>query len=194
MAQFHSLKIQSITRQTEKAVSITFEVPELLKTAFDFKAGQYISLKTLIDAQEIRRDYSLSSSPASGDLTITVKEIEDGVFSSYANKDLKAGDVLDVAAPNGRFFYDAQPESTTTVAAFAAGSGITPIMSIARTLLETEPQSQFILIYGNKSPKETIFHEEILTLKRYMQSVLRCSLSTVKSMRMVPYLDVLTVE
>ena len=165
MAQFHSLKIQSITRQTEKAVSITFEVPELLKTAFDFKAGQYISLKTLIDAQEIRRDYSLSSSPASGYLTITVKEIEDGVFSSYANKDLKAGDVLDVAAPNGRFFYNAHPESTTTVAAFAAGSGITPIMSIARTLLETEAQSQFILIYGNKSPKETIFHEEILMLK-----------------------------
>ena len=75
MAQFHSLKIKSITRQTEKAVSITFEVPELLKTAFDFKAGQYISLKTLIDDQEIRRDYSLSSSPASGDLTITVKEM-----------------------------------------------------------------------------------------------------------------------
>ena len=165
MAQCHSLKIKSILRQTEKAVSITFEVPENLKTEFNFKAGQYITLKTLIDAQEVRRDYSLSSSPASGALTITVKEIDGGVFSSYTNRHLKIGDALEVGAPNGRFFYDPQSDSTKTVVAFAAGSGITPIMSIARTLLETETNSTFVLIYGNKSPKETIFHEEILALQ-----------------------------
>ena len=132
MAQFHSLKIKSILRQTDKAVSITFEVPKNLKAAFNFKAGQYITLKTTIDAQEVRRDYSLSSNPTSGALTITVKEIEGGVFSSYANNHLSSGDTLEVGVPNGRFIYETQTGAHTIVA-FAAGSGITPIMSIART-------------------------------------------------------------
>tara|TARA_B110000967_G_scaffold31107_2_gene29415 strand:- start:1325 stop:2377 length:1053 start_codon:yes stop_codon:yes gene_type:complete len=165
MAQFHSLKIKSILRQTDKAVSITFEVPKNLKAAFNFKAGQYITLKTSIDAQEVRRDYSLSSNPTSGALTITVKEIEGGVFSSYANNHLSSGDTLEVGLPNGRFIYETQTGAHTIVA-FAAGSGITPIMSIARTVLETESDSTFVLVYGNKSAKETIFHEEILSLQR----------------------------
>jgi len=163
MAQFHSLKIKSILRQTDKAVSITLEVPADLKTEYAFTAGQYITLKTVIDTKEVRRDYSLSSSPQSGSLTVTVKEIDGGVFSSHANKQLKTGDVLEVGTPNGRFVYDPKTDSTNTIIAFAAGSGITPIMSIARTVLESD--STFVLIYGNKSPKETIFHEEILKLK-----------------------------
>jgi ring-1,2-phenylacetyl-CoA epoxidase subunit PaaE len=163
MAQFHSLKIKSILRQTDKAVSITFEVPTALKADFAFTAGQYITLKTVIDAKEIRRDYSLSSSPQSESLTVTVKEIENGVFSSYANTQLKTGDTLEVGTPNGRFIYDPKTDASNTIVAFAAGSGITPIMSIARTVLETD--SNFVLIYGNKSPKETIFYDEILKLQ-----------------------------
>jgi ring-1,2-phenylacetyl-CoA epoxidase subunit PaaE len=163
MAQFHSLKIKSILRQTDKAVSITFEVPTALNADFAFTAGQYITLKTVIDAKEIRRDYSLSSSPQSESLTVTVKEIENGVFSSYANTQLKTGDTLEVGTPNGRFIYDPKTDTSNTIVAFAAGSGITPIMSIARTVLETD--SNFVLIYGNKSPKETIFYDEILKLQ-----------------------------
>ena len=106
MAQFHSLKIKSILRQTNKAVSITFEVPTSLKSEYVFTAGQYITLKAMIDGAEVRRDYSLSSSPQSESLTVTVKEIENGVFSSYANTQLKTGDALEVGIPNGRFVCD----------------------------------------------------------------------------------------
>ena len=167
MAQFHSLKIKSILRQTKKAVSITFEVPTELKTEYAFLAGQYITLKTVINGVEVRRDYSLSSSPQSESLTVTVKEIEDGVFSSYANTQLKIGDTLQVGTPNGRFIYDSETSTATTVVAFAAGSGITPIMSIARTVLKANAEKKFVLVYGNKSPEETIFHEEILKLHSF---------------------------
>lgn len=165
MAQFHSLKIKSVIRQTDKAVSITFEVPRTLKSEYVFTAGQYITLKTVVDAKEIRRDYSLSSSPESELLTVTVKEIENGVFSSYANTQLKTGDTLEVGTPKGRFVYDPENDTSDTIVAFAAGSGITPIMSIARTVLEAETDCRFVLIYGNKSPKKTIFYDEILKLQ-----------------------------
>ena len=165
MAQFHSLKIKSIIRQTDKAVSITFEVPTTLKSEYTFTAGQYITLKTVVDAKEIRRDYSLSSSPESELLTVTVKEIENGVFSSYANTQLKTGDALEVGIPNGRFVCDPKNDRSDTIVAFAAGSGITPIMSIARTVLGANSEKKFMLVYGNKSPKETIFYDEILKLQ-----------------------------
>ena len=164
MAQFHTLKIQSIVRQTEKAVSITFDVPTNLSAEFNFKAGQYITLKAVINETEIRRDYSLSSSPKSGDLTVTIKEIEGGVFSTYANKSLNIGDSLEVGMPNGRFIYESQSEDIKSIVAFAGGSGITPIMSIARTVLETG-NDNVVLIYGNKSPEKTIFYKEILELQ-----------------------------
>ena len=165
MAQFHSLKIKSIVRQTDKAVSISFEVPTNLKSEYVFTAGQYITLKTEVDTKEVRRDYSLSSSPESESLTVTVKEIENGVFSSYANTKLRTGDTLEVGTPKGRFVYDPNTDTSNTIIAFAAGSGITPIMSIARTVLETDSDSRFVLIYGNKSPKKTIFYDEILNLQ-----------------------------
>ena len=164
MAQFHTLKIQSIVRQTEKAVSITFDLPTTLEATFSFKAGQYITLKTVINETEIRRDYSLSSSPRSGDLTVTIKEIDNGIFSTYANNHLNSGDSLDVGEPNGRFIFEPQSENANSIIAFAAGSGITPIMSIARTVLETDDKS-VVLIYGNKSPEKTIFYKEILELQ-----------------------------
>ena len=164
MSQFHTLTIKSIVRQTDKAVSITFDVPKSLEYQFAFKAGQYVTLKAVINGMVIRRDYSLSSSPKSGNLTVTIKEIDKGVFSTYANKTLQSGESLGVSVPNGRFTYTPQSK-VGCVVAFAAGSGITPIMSIARTVLETDNGSDFVLVYGNKNPEKTIFQKEIMELQ-----------------------------
>ena len=165
MAQFHELTIQSIRPVTDKSVAITFNIPEALKANFNFVAGQYITLKTEINGEEVRRDYSLCSAPNSGHLTVGVKAVEGGAFSVYANEKLQAGDTIEVAEPNGRFTFEANEAKTRTVAAFAAGSGITPILSIVRTLLEGEPFSNFILVYGNKTLSDAMFIEELLQLK-----------------------------
>ena len=166
MAQFHNLPIKSINRVTEKSVAITFGIPDNLKDNFVFRAGQYITLKTEINGNEVRRDYSICSSVNSGDLTVAVKAVENGTFSVYANEKLNTGDTLEVAEPNGRFIFDANDAKTRTVAAFAAGSGITPILSIAKTLLEDEPFSNFILVYGNKKLNDAMFVQDILELKQ----------------------------
>ena len=165
MAQFHKLSINKIHRETSKCVTISFSVPENLISNFSFKAGQYITLKTEINGKEIRRDYSLCSSPKSGELTVAVKTVENGTFSKYANNDLKEGDVIEVAEPQGRFVFVPEKNASRTIAAFAAGSGITPVLSIAKTVLEEEPNSKFVLVYGNKSTKDTIFLEELLALQ-----------------------------
>jgi len=165
MSNFHSLKIQSIQKETDHAVSISFDVPSELQSHFVFKAGQYITLKATINGNEVRRDYSLCTNPNSGELTVIIKEVSDGVFSKYANSNLNIGDSLDVATPNGRFVFEPDPDRKRTIVAFAAGSGITPIMSIARTVLEQELASEFILVYGNKTPKDTIFYNTLLDLK-----------------------------
>ena len=166
MAQFHNLPIKSINRVTEKSVAITFGIPDNLKDNFVFRAGQYITLKTEINGNEVRRDYSICSSVNSGDLTVAVKAVENGTFSVYANEKLNTGDTLEVAEPNGRFIFDANGAKTRTVAAFTAGSGITPILSIAKTLLEDEPFSNFILVYGNKKLNDAMFAQDILELKQ----------------------------
>jgi len=166
MSQFHSLAIKSIDKVTAKSVAITFDVPEILKEKFSFKAGQYITLKTTINGEDIRRDYSICASKNNAHLTVAVKAVEGGTFSVYANEKLKAGDTLEVAQPNGRFTFEANNAKTRTIAAFAAGSGITPILSVAKTLLEDEPFSNFILVYGNKTLAEAMFVEELLQLKK----------------------------
>ena len=165
MAQFHSLNIKSIEKVTDKSVAITLDIPENLKPNFVFKAGQYITLRTTINGEEIRRDYSICSSKHSGDITVAVKTVEGGTFSVYANEQLKAGDIIDVAEPNGRFVFEANEGKTRTVAAFAAGSGITPVLSIAKTLLEEEPFSNFTLVYGNKSSENTMFFKDLIELQ-----------------------------
>ena len=164
MSQFYKLSIQDIQRETDKCVTISFNVPTKLQDKFVFKAGQYLTLKTLINGEEVRRDYSICSAPKSGVLKVAVKEVANGTFSKFANKLLKVNDMLDVAPPNGRFIFEPQDKKERTVVAFAAGSGITPIMSIAKTILTQEPKSTFVLIYGNKTPKDTIFFNEILEL------------------------------
>ena len=164
MSQFHKLTIKDIHRETEKAVTITFNVPENLKEIFAFKAGQYITVKTTINGNEVRRDYSLCSSPKSGELKVAVKEVEGGTFSAYANNTLKAGDTLEIASPKGRFVFTPNDSKTKNIAAFAAGSGITPVLSIIKCALEEEVHSKVILVYGNKTTKDTMFLNELLEL------------------------------
>ena len=166
MAHFHNLTIKSVDRVTDKSVAIIFNIPENLKDNFRFKAGQYITLKTEINSKDVRRDYSICSSVNSGDVTVAVKAVENGTFSVFANGQLKAGDTIEVAEPNGRFVFEANNAKTRTVAAFAAGSGITPILSIAKTLLEDEPFSNFILVYGNKRLSDAMFAQDLLALKQ----------------------------
>ena len=165
MSKFHSLKIQSLERITDKSVAISFEIPQNLRTDFAFKAGQYITLRTTVNGNEIRRDYSLCSSPKSGELKVAIKEVTDGTFSSYANKELKVGDVLEVATPNGHFVFEPNDSKTKHIAAFASGSGITPVLSIIKCALEEEVQSNVVLVYGNKTTKDTMFLDELLQLQ-----------------------------
>jgi ring-1,2-phenylacetyl-CoA epoxidase subunit PaaE len=170
MSQFYELQIKGIHRETDKAVTLSFDVPEPLKEIFSFKSGQYITLKSVIDGHEVRRDYSLCSSPKSGELKVAVKEVMDGTFSSYANSKLKVGDHLDVAPPKGRFIFEPNDSKTKNLAAFAAGSGITPILSIVKCALEEEIYSEVILVYGNKTTQDTMFLNELLELKNKYSS------------------------
>ncbi len=165
MGTFNSLEIKNITRETPQAVSLCFEVPQNLKKDYNFVAGQYLTLEAEIDGNTLRRDYSISASPESGDLAVTVKEIEKGLFSTFANRTLKKGDFISVATPQGRFTYDPIKNQSKTIVAFAAGSGITPIMSILRTVLKETINQKCILFYGNKSPEKTIFHKALLELQ-----------------------------
>ena len=165
MSDFHALTIQDITRETEQAVSITFGVPDALKETYSFKAGQYITIKTDIDGKEVRRAYSLCSTPQSGNLKVAVKEVEGGTFSVLANNKLTVGQSLEVHPPEGKFIVEPNSENAKDYAAFAAGSGITPVLSIVKTVLEEEPKSRVVLAYGNRTVEETIFHKELLELQ-----------------------------
>ncbi len=165
MSGFHTLTIKNITRETPKAVSIEFDIPSALQKGYKFTAGQYITVKTEVEGKEIRRAYSICSSVNSGSLRVAVKEIEGGKFSAIANNKLKVGDTLDVHTPEGNFLLKTNPSVSNTYAAFTAGSGITPIMSMIKTVLEEEPNSRFVLVYGNQTPTETIFFKELLSLQ-----------------------------
>ena len=165
MSHFHKLTIKNILRVTDKSVVLSFEVPEDLKEIYTFNAGQYITLKTTINNQEIRRDYSLCSSPKSGEIKVAVKEVADGTFSAFANKTLKVGDSMEVAPPKGRFIFTPNDFKTKNIAAFAAGSGITPVLSIIKCALEEEIYSKVILVYGNKTLQDTMFMQELLDLQ-----------------------------
>lgn len=163
--EFYKLTIKNIRKETADCVSISFDIPSSLKEEFAYKPGQYITSKTKINDEEIRRSYSLCSSPLEDDFRIAVKRVEGGLFSSFANHQLQVGDTLEVAAPNGKFGTIHSTEHTKKYVAIAAGSGITPILSIVKTTLLTEPTSQFILVYGNKNTGSIIFKEEIEALK-----------------------------
>jgi len=166
MPNFYTLTIQSIIRETSQAISVGFSIPADLQDTFRYQAGQYITLKTAINGEEVRRAYSICSAPQSGELRVAIKEVENGTFSTYANKQLKEGDVLEVAPPEGRFLLDsAFAKAKKTYLAFAAGSGITPIMSMIKTTLEGSTESSFVLVYGNKRPEDAIFRDELIALR-----------------------------
>lgn len=164
MSDFHALKIAAVDTLTPNAVALTFEVPKNLKNAFAFTAGQYITIKHKVDGKELRRAYSISSAPSSGKLTVGIKKMPKGTFSVYANESIKAGDVLEVMPPEGRFVFENVFEAKN-VAAFAAGSGITPIMSIAQTVLESHAENIFVLVFGNQSPEETMYLKAVQELQ-----------------------------
>lgn len=163
---FHPLKIHSVDRLTLKAVSIQFEIPKHLGAAFDFLPGQYVTLNyTTKEGEVLRRSYSISNLPKEGLLQIGVKELEKGaVFSAIANRDLKAGDVIEVSEPEGRFVFDAVDGSR--VVAFAAGSGITPILSIARSVLESHQNSRLLLVLGNADAASIMYNSVLEGLKQ----------------------------
>ena len=165
MSSFYKLNITEVKRETKDAVSILFNVPAELQSNYKFVAGQYINLKLTLDGEEIRRAYSICSAPESGELRIAVKAVKNGLFSQFANAKLKAGDTLEVGSPEGKFTFEPQADRQRNYAGFAAGSGITPIMSIAKSVLISEPKSTFVLVYGNKTPEETIFHQELHDLQ-----------------------------
>jgi len=165
MPQFHSLIISEVKTETPNSVSITLEVPEELTQSFTFKAGQYITFKHTVEGTEVRRSYSVCSSPMSGQLSVGVKKVEGGTFSVFANTQLKAGDSLEVMRPEGNFVFEPNVSNEKTYAAFVAGSGITPVLSIIKDVLEREPKSSFILVYGNQTLIETMFYSELEELK-----------------------------
>jgi len=164
MADFHSLTVKHIKSLTPSSLAITFNVPKELIQTFDFVPGQYVTLKKEIKGKELRRSYSICSFPRSDCFTIGVKKVDKGVFTHFAHTQLAVGDILEVMPPEGRFTFQAtgQPK---TIAAFAAGSGITPIMSIAKAVLESHPKSKFVLVYGNKSFKDTMFYTDLVKLE-----------------------------
>ncbi|HEX8269296.1 MAG TPA: ferredoxin--NADP reductase [Flavobacterium sp.] len=165
MSSFYKLTIKDVRRETKDAVSVLFNVPLEFKDFYKFTAGQYLNLKLTLDGQEIRRAYSICSSPKNEELRIAIKGLKGGVFSQFANKALKAGDLLEVGTPEGNFTFRPDAARQKNYAGFAAGSGITPIMSIIHSVLDEEPLSTFVLIYGNKTPDDTIFHNELHDLQ-----------------------------
>lgn len=165
MSSFKKLVIKELKHETTTCVSLLFNVPDELKSYYEFFAGQYVTLKIVLNGEELRRAYSICSSPESGELRIAIKAIESGNFSKFANTELKEGDILEVGKPEGKFVFIPISGRQKNYAAFVAGSGITPALSILKSVLESEPKSTFVLVYGNKSPEETIFYKEINDLK-----------------------------
>ena len=166
MSTFHSLAIKDIRRETPLAVSIAFDIPDNLKADYSFLAGQYINLKTNFDGQEIRKAYSICSAPGSNEIRVAIKAVKNGGFSVFANEKLSIGDTMEVGTPEGKFTFEPKPDRQRNYAAFAAGSGITPVMAIIQAVLQGEPESTFVLVYGNKSPEDTIFHQLLHDLQQ----------------------------
>ncbi len=160
---FHKLTVKDIKRETADCISIAFDVPRELQKEFQFVAGQNITIKT--DLDDTRRSYSICSSPSEGELRVAVKKVANGVFSSFANEKLKKGDLLEVMSPTGTFTSAISPKNKKEYVFFAAGSGITPVISIIKAILNGEPESRVTLVYGNKNTSSIIFKEELEALK-----------------------------
>ncbi len=172
MSKFHSLKVIDVREETDDCKSIAFEIPQELREEFQYLQGQHLTLRALIDGEDVRRNYSLCSSPLDNEWRVAVKKLPGGKFSTYANDTLKKGDLLDVMPPAGHFYTETKADNEKHYVAFAAGSGITPMLSIMKTVLRTEPESKITLVYGNRNTMSIIFHEEIEGLKnKYMERI-----------------------
>jgi len=166
---FHPLRVRAVEPDTAEAVIVSFEVPTELRATFGFIQGQYLTLRQQIDGQDLRRSYSICAGVDDGELRVGVRKVRGGLFSNWINAQLRAGDTVSVMAPQGRFHVPLDPAAHRHHVGFAGGSGITPILSIMKTVLAREPHSRFTLVYGNRSLKSTMFKEEIEDLKnRYM--------------------------
>jgi len=173
---FHPLAVAEVRRLTDEAIEVTFAVPNELQGQYDYVPGQYVALRTQMEGQEVRRSYSICAEPQPGEIRVAIKRDVGGLFSNWANDHLKAGDVLDVMSPTGAFISKHKmtemnhPEAIDTASenvfvAFAAGSGITPVISIARTVLAADSSVRFDLVYANKAAMDVMFVEELADLK-----------------------------
>ena len=165
MAKFYTLRLSEIRRETEDCVSLAFSVPEELAETFSFIQGQHLTLRKKLNGEDLRRTYSICVGPDDGELRVAVKKVPGGKFSTFANEVLKTGDELEVLPPAGKFFTKLDASQSTRYVAFAAGSGITPILSIMKAVIQREPRSHFTLFYGNRSSDSVIFREVIEGLK-----------------------------
>jgi ring-1,2-phenylacetyl-CoA epoxidase subunit PaaE len=165
MTKFHKVKIKKITRETPDCVSLTLDVPEALHDTFTYVPGQYLTFRRELNGEELRRSYSLCSSPLEGEWKVAIKRVPEGRFSSHALDGLKVGEELEVMPPMGKFVAELNPQHQKEYLMVAAGSGITPVISIIKTVLRTEPDSRVTLVYGNRGRNSIIFKEEIEGLK-----------------------------
>ena len=173
MSKFHTLKVIDVREETDDCKSIAFEVPAELHVEFQYKMGQHLTIRAMIEGEDVRRNYSLCSSPLDNEWRVAVKKLPGGKFSTYANQVLKKGHLLDVMPPAGHFYTELKADNKKNYVAFAAGSGITPMLSIMKTVLRTEPESTFTLVYGNRNTLSIIFHEEIEGIKNKFMERLR---------------------
>jgi len=162
---FHALKVAEIVPETAEANSIRFEIPTELRDEFAFRAGQHLTLRATINGEEVRRNYSLCTAPAEQDWMVTVKRIGSGLFSNWVGDQLRAGDTIEVMVPHGSFTTDYDASRSRRLVGIAGGSGITPVISLIKTLLREEPRSRFTLLYGNRDSSSVIFLEALAALK-----------------------------
>ena len=172
--QFYPLVIADIRPETPDTKSIAFTVPDALKPLFAFTQGQHLTLKATINGLDLRRNYSLCTSPTEGEWRVAIKKVPGGAFSSFVHTQLHIGDTLEVMPPMGKYFTPLQPQQARHYMAIAAGSGITPIISIIKTTLATEPQSRFTLVYANKNRGSIIFKDALDALKNTYISRFQC--------------------
>ncbi len=165
MSKFYPLTVAKVKHETRDAIAVTFAVPPELKQTFAYQQGQHLTLRALIDGEDVRRSYSICSAVQDETLRVAIKRTPGGLFSSWANEQLQAGATLDVMPPMGHFNVPLDATSERHYLAFAAGSGITPILSIIKTTLLAEPKSRFTLVYGNRASSSVIFRDELTDLK-----------------------------
>jgi ring-1,2-phenylacetyl-CoA epoxidase subunit PaaE len=189
MPRFHTLTVSDIERTTDDCAVVTLDVPKEKRADFRFKQGQYLTLKTQINEEEIRRTYSLCSSPLDDIWSVAIKQIDGGRFSTFANTELEIGDELETMTPAGDFYVDVDPTKARNYIAFAAGSGITPILSIIKTHLSAEPQSTFQLFYVNRTVSSIILKEELEALKNVFLERLEIFHFLTREHRNIPILN-----